>query len=205
MAGLASRNDLPLLRSGDLSDEMLADVARVAARHGREQTGHVRPVERVRRGAAAAARRPVRIRRRPDHQVAEAHHQPRPSPGAADQPTRARPTPQRRSDAPTEHRGSGCTDHEIYTTQALLDAEARLLDAGRSLDGPRPSGAVAITRPACRIGTGRQLSAEQRLAVEQITTSGRVLDVLVGPAGTGKSTTMAGLRTAWEHRTAPGR
>ncbi|NNN22603.1 MAG: AAA family ATPase [Acidimicrobiales bacterium] len=36
------------------------------------------------------------------------------------------------------------------------------------------------------------------LAVEKIATSGRVLDVLVGPAGTGKSTTMAGLRSLWE-------
>ena len=34
--------------------------------------------------------------------------------------------------------------------------------------------------------------------MEQIATSGRRLDVLVGPAGTGKSTTMAGLRAAWE-------
>ena len=36
------------------------------------------------------------------------------------------------------------------------------------------------------------------MAVEQIATSGRSLDVLVGPAGTGKSTTMAGLRAVWE-------
>ena len=34
--------------------------------------------------------------------------------------------------------------------------------------------------------------------MEQIATSGRSLDVLVGPAGTGKSTTMAGLRAVWE-------
>ena len=34
--------------------------------------------------------------------------------------------------------------------------------------------------------------------MEQIATSGRLLDVLVGPAGTGKSTTMAGLRAVWE-------
>ena len=34
--------------------------------------------------------------------------------------------------------------------------------------------------------------------------SGRVLDVLVGPAGTGKSTTMAGLRAVWEAEHGPG-
>jgi hypothetical protein len=42
------------------------------------------------------------------------------------------------------------------------------------------------------------LSLDQNVAVEQIATSGRRLDVLVGPAGTGKSTTMAGLRAVWE-------
>ena len=43
-----------------------------------------------------------------------------------------------------------------------------------------------------------KLSVDQALCVEQITTSGRALDLLVGPAGTGKSTAMAGLRAAWE-------
>ena len=34
--------------------------------------------------------------------------------------------------------------------------------------------------------------------VHAIASSGRVLDVLVGPAGAGKTTTLAALRTAWE-------
>jgi hypothetical protein len=42
------------------------------------------------------------------------------------------------------------------------------------------------------------LSADQKLAVEKIVLSGRVVDVLVGPAGTGKTTAMAGLRAVWE-------
>jgi len=41
------------------------------------------------------------------------------------------------------------------------------------------------------------------LAVEQIVTSGRVLDVLVVPAGTGKSITMGGLRAVGSGRSAP--
>ena len=48
------------------------------------------------------------------------------------------------------------------------------------------------------------MSTDQALAVEKIATSGRRLDVLVGPAGTGKSTTMAGLRAAWEAEHGPG-
>ena len=47
-------------------------------------------------------------------------------------------------------------------------------------------------------GAGHVLAAEQATAVAAIITSGRCLDVLVGPAGTGKSTTMATVRAAWE-------
>ena len=53
-------------------------------------------------------------------------------------------------------------------------------------------------------GQDRGLSFDQAVAVEQIATSGRYLDVLVGPAGTGKSTTMAGLRAVWEEEHRPG-
>ena len=53
-------------------------------------------------------------------------------------------------------------------------------------------------------GRGYGLSLDQAVAVEKVATSGRVLDVLVGPAGTGKSTTMAGLRAAWEAEHGPG-
>ena len=48
------------------------------------------------------------------------------------------------------------------------------------------------------------MSVDQAVAVEKIATSGRRLDVLVGPAGTGKSTTMAGLRAVWEAEHGPG-
>jgi ABC-type hemin transport system ATPase subunit len=42
------------------------------------------------------------------------------------------------------------------------------------------------------------MGADQAVAVEQIATSGRVCDLLVGPAGTGKTTALAGLLAAWE-------
>ncbi|MBM9458767.1 AAA family ATPase [Nocardioides sp. zg-536] len=41
------------------------------------------------------------------------------------------------------------------------------------------------------------MSAQQRRAVERICQSGRQVDVLVGPAGAGKTTTMRALRAAW--------
>jgi hypothetical protein len=87
----------------------------------------------------------------------------------------------------------------VYSTQALLDAEKRLLDAGKTTAGPAVTVATVATVMEGNLpGRAYGLSLDQALAVEKIATSGRVLDVLVGPAGTGKSTTMAGLRAAWE-------
>ena len=57
---------------------------------------------------------------------------------------------------------------------------------------------VADVAQADLPGRDYHLSIDQAYAVEKIATSGRVLDLLVGPAGTGKSTAMAGLRAAWE-------
>ena len=91
------------------------------------------------------------------------------------------------------------TGHWLYTSTTLLDAEARLLDAGQRLDADAVSSAtVAKVMEGPLPGKTFTLSIDQALAVEQITTSGRALDLLVGPAGTGKSTAMAGLRAAWE-------
>ena len=91
------------------------------------------------------------------------------------------------------------TGHWLYTTTTLLDAELRLLDASQRTDAAIVSHAtVATITEQLLPGKAFTLSLDQALAVEQITTSGRALDLLVGPAGTGKSTAMAGLRTAWE-------
>jgi hypothetical protein len=113
-------------------------------------------------------------------------------------------TPSRfkRADGTSKFRSKG---FEVYTTQALLDAEARLLQAGRQTTGPTvPVGIVADVSFQNLPGKAYMLAADQAAAVEQITTSGRVLDVLVGPAGTGKSSTLGGLRATWERQHGPG-
>ncbi|WP_235543323.1 MobF family relaxase [Phycicoccus sp. Soil803] len=94
---------------------------------------------------------------------------------------------------------------EVYATQDLLDAEARLLAAGQATDAPAVTTAVAA-RLGRMVAPGKEhaLSAEQAHAVATVVTSGRRLDVLVGAAGTGKSTTMAGVRAAWEADHGPG-
>ena len=76
-------------------------------------------------------------------------------------------------------------------------------------DAPMPSASTPAPCSGCVCAaplgeTGRVLSAEQAAAVVQVVTSGRPLDVLVGPAGSGKSTAMAGVRAAWEAQYGPG-
>nr|WP_308221267.1 AAA family ATPase [Microbacterium aerolatum] len=86
----------------------------------------------------------------------------------------------------------------VYTSHALLDAEDRLLDRTRDLTGPTVT-ATTIARVLQRPARGEhELGADQASALTAIATSGRVVDLLVGPAGAGKTTAMRALRHAWE-------
>jgi conjugative relaxase-like TrwC/TraI family protein len=99
---------------------------------------------------------------------------------------------------PAFRRGDGTSvfrpRHSVkYSSQTVLDAEARLLDRASTLGGPTTSPVIVerVTRRSTK------LSREQRAAVASIAASGRQLDLLVGPAGAGKTTTMRALRHAW--------
>ena len=197
VAGLAGRNDLPLLRAGDLTDEILADAAGVAVQSVAERRATfsganvLAEVHRQFHGVRFAS---------PDERIAVAER-------TADlalaqsllvSAPELHHTPERlrRADGSSRFQAKG---HEVYTTATLLEAEARLLEAGRPVGGPVASmGIVASVTATVLPGRHHRLSIDQALAVERIATSGRSLDVLVGPAGTGKSTTMAGLRAVWE-------
>lgn len=85
----------------------------------------------------------------------------------------------------------------VFTSSELLDAEARLLERAADETGPK----VALA-PDSVSGTklpgGGVLADDQLRALGSIAGSGRVIDVLVGPAGAGKTTAMHALRLAWE-------
>ena len=96
-------------------------------------------------------------------------------------------------------------DPGVYATVEVLDAETRLLEAARSLDGPAVDPAVAEQALQAAVpGEGHPLSGDQRDAVRAVVTSPRVVDVLVGAAGTGKTAAMRGVRAAWEAQFGPG-
>lgn len=86
------------------------------------------------------------------------------------------------------------TEHgaDRYTTDAGLAIERRLLAAARDTSGRR------LDRTAVETATTEcGLDGDQAAAVTAVLTSGRRLDALVGPAGTGKTTTMGAVAQAW--------
>jgi len=96
-------------------------------------------------------------------------------------------------------------DPEVFTSLEVLATEDRLLAATGDTTAPTVAGPTVdeiVTAPLA--GRSRGLDADQAEAVRRICASGRMCDVLVGPAGTGKTTTMAGLRAAWEAGHGPG-
>ena len=77
-----------------------------------------------------------------------------------------------------------------YTTNVGLAIERRLLATARDTSGRRLDADAAAA-------AGSGLDSDQGRAVAAVLTSGRRLDILVGPAGTGKTTTMGAVAQAW--------
>ncbi|GAB3546624.1 MobF family relaxase [Arthrobacter tumbae] len=92
----------------------------------------------------------------------------------------------------------------VFSSEELLAAEDRLLDRSRTLTGPAVP-VETVEQITARPDTeGRMLSEDQAEALMKVVVSGRVVDVLVGPAGAGKTTAMNALRRAWEAERGPG-
>ncbi|GAB3059168.1 hypothetical protein GCM10027053_21350 [Intrasporangium mesophilum] len=205
VASLAGRNDLPPLTASDLADEILTDAARAALGNvAAKRATFTRP-----NILAEVLRQVGGVRfATPDERVAVAE---RVCDLALVQAVRLTPDdPQldmlpdglRRPDGTSRFRP---TDSIQYTSREIIDAEQRLLEASRTLDAATVGHHIAAAFATRELpGRDHLLSAEQADAVCRIATSGRCLDVLVGPAGTGKSTTMAGVRAVWEAQHGPG-
>jgi conjugative relaxase-like TrwC/TraI family protein len=136
------------------------------------------------------------------------------------------PVPQayRRADGLSLWRRHGA---EVFTTSAQLDTETRLLHAAAQTGAPRlaperaaaalgadrdriearlwrdhaqpgtPDGANAAPDGAEPALSSAGLADDQAQAAYGILTSGRGIDILIGPAGTGKTRTVARIAQAW--------
>jgi conjugative relaxase-like TrwC/TraI family protein len=86
----------------------------------------------------------------------------------------------------------------LFSSAGLLAAEDRLLELAHTSTGPKLNLATGEKVTSKSRTREQVLSDDQAGAVVQIAVSGRTVDILVGPAGTGKTTTLGALRTAWE-------
>jgi conjugative relaxase-like TrwC/TraI family protein len=94
-------------------------------------------------------------------------------------------------------------DEPRYTHHRVLDAEERLMAAATTPTGapttPEWIAATVTSRPVHRTdGRTVTLADDQADAVAHVAASTARVDVLVGPAGTGKTTTLAALKAVWE-------
>lgn len=101
----------------------------------------------------------------------------------------------RRADGSSRFRPSAST---VFSSEDLLAAEDRLLDRAGKTTAPTVSLETIETTTRKPDKEGRLLGDDQVAALTAIALSGRVVDVLVGPAGAGKTTAMNALRHAWE-------
>jgi len=97
---------------------------------------------------------------------------------------------------PDSTHGFQRTDAVAYTSRDVLDAETRLLEHAADSTGARLPLRL-VHRHTSRPIRGVKLADDQAAAILALATSGRVLDVLVGPAGTGKTTALRALHRAW--------
>ena len=107
----------------------------------------------------------------------------------------ASPAVFRRTDGTSAFRPKAST---VYTSEELLAAEDRLLERARTTTALIVPIDVVEKVTARPDREGRMLGEDQAAALAAVAVSGRVVDVLVGPAGAGKTTAMRALRTAWE-------
>ena len=91
-----------------------------------------------------------------------------------------------------------------WTSTAILDAEAHLLEVAQVGTAPRVHPRIAelaeqaFSQPGALPGSGiGPLAPDQAAAMVQVCTSGRALEVLVGPAGSGKTATLTAIRAVW--------
>ena len=91
----------------------------------------------------------------------------------------------------------------VFSSEQLLAAEDRLLSLADTRTAPTVDVGL-VDRIAARPVKGQLLSPDQANAIATVATSARQLDLLIGPAGAGKTTAMRALREAWTQQHGPG-
>jgi conjugative relaxase-like TrwC/TraI family protein len=87
----------------------------------------------------------------------------------------------------------------LFTDAGTLAAEDAVMDARNDDGGPSVGAEVTVESLSIYKHHGRlELHSDQRAAAATVLLSGNRLDAIVGPAGTGKTTTLGAVKAAWE-------
>jgi conjugative relaxase-like TrwC/TraI family protein len=100
----------------------------------------------------------------------------------------------RRSDGASVYTVAGA---QLYTSRAVLDAEAMLLAAAGRADGHRADPRVVELALLEAAANGTDLNPGQAQLVRELAGSGARLQLAIAPAGAGKTTALAALAHAW--------
>lgn len=93
----------------------------------------------------------------------------------------------------------------LYTDVGTLANEDVVMEARNDDGGPAVSATVTMdSLSSYKHGGQLELHADQRAAAANVLLSGNRLDAIVGPAGTGKTTTLGAVKAAWEAAFGPG-
>jgi hypothetical protein len=106
----------------------------------------------------------------------------------------AEPVPLRRSGGSSVYTVAGA---DLYTSQRILDAEARLVDAAGRHDGVTVEQTDVDLALLEMAANGVALDAGQATLVSSMATSAARLQLAIAPAGTGKTTALQALTRAW--------
>jgi len=86
---------------------------------------------------------------------------------------------------------------QLFTSQHVIDAEARLLTAAHRTDGRRTTTGAVDMALLESTANNRELNPGQVALVRELATSGARVQVALAPAGTGKTTALGVLARAW--------
>ncbi|MEE2061806.1 MobF family relaxase [Rhodococcus artemisiae] len=106
------------------------------------------------------------------------------------------PGPLRRRDGSSVYTTAGT---QLYTSEAVLDAEQRIVDSAMRTDGRRATEIDVDLALLEQAANDFDLNTGQTALVREMATSGARVQLALAPAGTGKTTAMAALARAWEN------
>lgn len=105
-------------------------------------------------------------------------------------------------DPAVSHHGQSVFDHQrkagLWTTRQVIDDEAYLIGRATEAAGPHLD-PDTVTEQVTKVATaaGHLLSEDQARATAAVLSSPTALQAIIGPAGTGKTTTMAAVAQLW--------